>query len=299
MKIITFLCVLSLIGFVFGENKTDIKPVVIWHGMGDSCCFPFSMGRIKKLIEREVPGIYVLSLQIGDSIPSDVENGYFMLVKKQLEIAHDLIVNDPKLKNGFNSLGFSQGGLFLRALAQKYSSPAMYNLISMGGPQQGVYGIPNCGSVAHETCNYIRKLLNYAAYKSWVQNYLVQATYWHDPLNEKEYRKGSIFLADINNENVVNQTYINNLQKLNKFVMVRFENDTTVQPRDTEWFYWYKPGQAVEVQKLQDTYLYEEDRLGLKYMDEQKKLVFLETPGDHLQFTDDWFVENIINKYFK
>lgn len=34
-------------------------------------------------------------------------------------------------------------------------------------------------------------------------------------------------------------------------------------------------------------------------MDEQKKLVFLETPGDHLQFTDDWFIENIINKYFK
>ena len=26
-------------------------PVVIWHGMGDSCCNPASMGRIKQVIE--------------------------------------------------------------------------------------------------------------------------------------------------------------------------------------------------------------------------------------------------------
>ncbi|PIO23999.1 hypothetical protein AB205_0124910, partial [Aquarana catesbeiana] len=32
------------------------------------------------------------------------------------------------------------------------------------------------------------------------QFFLVQAEYWHDPLNEDEYRKGSIFLADINQE---------------------------------------------------------------------------------------------------
>lgn len=31
---------------------------------------------------------------------------------------------------------------------------------------------------------------------------LVQAEYWHDPLKEEEYRKNSIFLADINQERV-------------------------------------------------------------------------------------------------
>ena len=31
---------------------------------------------------------------------------------------------------------------------------------------------------------------------------LVQAEYWHDPLNEKEYREKSVFLADINQEKV-------------------------------------------------------------------------------------------------
>lgn len=31
---------------------------------------------------------------------------------------------------------------------------------------------------------------------------LVQAEYWHDPLNEQEYKDKSVFLADINNEKV-------------------------------------------------------------------------------------------------
>ena len=31
---------------------------------------------------------------------------------------------------------------------------------------------------------------------------LVQAEYWHDPLNEEEYKTKSIFLADINQERV-------------------------------------------------------------------------------------------------
>lgn len=31
---------------------------------------------------------------------------------------------------------------------------------------------------------------------------IVQAEYWHDPLKEEEYRQKSVFLADINQENV-------------------------------------------------------------------------------------------------
>lgn len=38
----------------------------------------------------------------------------------------------------------------------------------------------------------------------YIQESLVQAAYWHDPLKEDEYRKKNIFLADINNENTIN-----------------------------------------------------------------------------------------------
>ena len=48
----------------------------------------------------------------------------------------------------------------------------------------------------------MRELLNVGAYVGFVQDNLVQAEYWHDPLNEKEYRAKSVFLADLNQENV-------------------------------------------------------------------------------------------------
>lgn len=41
------------------------------------------------------------------------------------------------------------------------------------------------------------------AYIPWVQEHLVQAEYWHDPTDEEKYRNNSLFLADINQENVM------------------------------------------------------------------------------------------------
>ena len=66
----------------------------------------------------------------------------------------------------------------------------------------GVYGFPRCPGEHSTLCDYMRKLLNYGAYTDFVQKHLVQAQYWHDPLDEAEYRAKSLFLADINQENV-------------------------------------------------------------------------------------------------
>ena len=45
-QVLTFLL---LVAFANAQNPP--VPVVIWHGMGDSCCNPLSMGRIKEVIE--------------------------------------------------------------------------------------------------------------------------------------------------------------------------------------------------------------------------------------------------------
>ncbi len=74
-----------------------------------------------------------------------------------------------------------------------------------------------------------------------------------------------------------------------------------------QWFSWYVPGSDKDVQPLQQTQLYTEvpaasspvclspgttdasgqDWLGLQAMDQQGKLHFLRTLGDHLQFTGE------------
>lgn len=84
----------------------------------------------------------------------------------------------------------------------------------------------------------------------------MQATYWHDPLNEKMYKEGSTFLADINNERYLNHSYIKNLKALENMIFVKFERDSMVQPVESEWFGFYKPGQAKEVETLQESDLY-------------------------------------------
>nr|KAF6507361.1 palmitoyl-protein thioesterase 1 [Rousettus aegyptiacus] len=111
-------------------------PLVIWHGMGDSCCNPLSMGAIKKMVEMKIPGIYVLSLEIGKTLIEDMENSFFLNVNSQVTTVCQILAKDPKLKQGYNAMGFSQGGQFLRAVAQRCPLPPMINLISVGGQHQ-------------------------------------------------------------------------------------------------------------------------------------------------------------------
>lgn len=267
---------------------------MLWHGMGDSCCNPLSMGSIKKMIQNEIPDIYVLSLMIGKNVIEDMENGFFLDVNQQVSMVCSQLAQDPKLQAGYNAMGFSQGGQFLRAVAQRCPSPPMKNLISVGGQHQGVYGLPRCPGESSKICDRIREALNSGAYTNLVQKHLVQAQYWHDPLNDDLYKNFSLFLADINQERAVNETYKKNLQLLNKFVLVKFLQDTVVDPVDSEWFGFLKTGQAKETETLQESVLYKEDRLGLAAMDQAGKLVFLATEGDHLQFTKEWFDANLL-----
>lgn len=284
----------ALLIICFIKCSYSALPIVMWHGMGDTCCFPFSLGSIKKLLQEKIENVYVKSLKIGGCLVEDYESGFFVHPNKQVEEVCHQLANDKELENGYNAIGFSQGGQFLRAVAQRCPHPPMKNLISLGGQHQGVFGLPYCPSLSRKSCDYIRKLLNHAVYESWVQKELVQATYWHDPYNEELYKNKSTFLSDINNEVSKKEEYSNNLQQLERFVMVKFLNDTIVQPKESQWFEFYAPGQDVAIVPLRESKIYVEDRIGLKQLDLNGKLVLLATEGNHLQFTAQWFEDHII-----
>ncbi|RWS02897.1 palmitoyl-protein thioesterase 1-like protein [Dinothrombium tinctorium] len=296
-KVLSVLLLIVLLNLSKAEN--DAKPIVIWHGMGDTCCAAGSMGYIKKHLEKKL-NVYVHSLRIGDNVEQDFLNSYFMNCNDQIDYACNLIKNDSKLKDGFNLLGFSQGGQFVRALVQRCDNITVYNLITFGAQHQGVYGLPRCPGENETICNLVRKLLSYGAYTDFVQRHVVQAQYWHSPVEEEEYVKKSLFLADINNERLPRkQIYKERLLRLKSFVMVSFRDDTIVDPIITELFGYYKPNQAKIVQILQDTTLYTEDWLGLKELDESNRLKMYTVPGNHLHITMDWFDSEIINKYLR
>ncbi|KAL3171592.1 hypothetical protein MRX96_013787 [Rhipicephalus microplus] len=190
-----------------------------------------------------------------------------------------------------------RGGQFLRAVAQRCPEPPMRNLVSLGGQHQGVYGLPKCPGESSELCEYARKLLNLGAYWNVVQDHLVPAQYWQDPFDRKTYIAKSLFLADVNNERVKNESYKDNLLKLKNLVLVMFENDTVVDPKATSWFGYYAEHDDKTIVPLQNQKIYTEDWIGLKELDQSGRLHLLSTLGDHLQFKEEWFTENIIKQY--
>lgn len=77
--------------------------------------------------------------------------------------------------------------------------------------------------------------------------------------------------------------------------MIKANQDTMVFPNEGEHWGHYKDGSLTEVLTMRETDWYKEDRWGLRTVDEAGKIVFNETDGDHLQFTDEqlvWWVHN-------
>jgi palmitoyl-protein thioesterase len=68
-----------------------------------------------------------------------------------------------------------------------------------------------------------------------------------------------------------------------------------VTPHESEHFGFYEENNPSKIISLRESSLYLNDLLGLKTMDEQSRIIFLESDTDHLQFTDQWFIDNIIS----
>lgn len=114
-------------------------------------------------------------------------------------------------------------------------------------------------------------------------------TYWHDT-DENRYKRGSTFLAVINNEKQFNTNFITNLQKLNRIVLVKYVDDHAIVPNESTWFGYYdKNGREYSMEDSEVFF-----KLGLRGLKESGKLLQLASPGDHLNLDEFWFSQNII-----
>ncbi|KAM7541845.1 hypothetical protein Aperf_G00000012522 [Anoplocephala perfoliata] len=222
--------------------------------------------------------INMLIQVIHDAIKfnEDRLNTYFMPLRQQVDLVCEILHSDPQLADGFHLVGFSQGGLLVRALAQRCPPKRLGSVISLGGPQQGIYGLPFCFNVtAFPECGILRRFISKLAYSYFAQSWFVPAQYWHDPMNEAIYLLKSQFLAEFNQERSFNPSYKENLLKADNLVLVRYMRDKTVIPSISE------------------------DSLGLQTLDKQGRLHLLSAPGSHDQFSDEWFLTFIICKFLK
>eukprot|EP00300_Choanocystis_sp_HF-7_P030287 c39082_g1_i1.p1 GENE.c39082_g1_i1~~c39082_g1_i1.p1 ORF type:complete len:346 (+),score=102.08 c39082_g1_i1:44-1039(+) len=276
---------------------SPFKPVVQMHGMGDFAANPLGMVPLKRAISKQLNGTYVTNIALGSNVLSDMLGSFVEVMDKEVDIFAAAVRADVNLKDGFNAIGYSQGALTIRGYIEKYNDPPVHSFISMHGILAGVAGFPHCNFTS-EICEMFDNFLGAAAYNSLSQSVLAQANYLRDPLRIDGFLKNCHFLPDVNNERNSNATFTKHFQNITRLVMVKALEDTMVWPNDSEWFGFYQDGSDKIKLQMEDTEWYKQDLFGLRTLDEAGRIVKLTTPGDHLQFTEQ-FLLDLVDSYFK
>merc|ERR1712146_273921 len=84
---------------------------------------------------------------------------------------------DPKLKNGFDAFGLSQGNNVIRGYITKYNNPPVRNFMSICGINAGVGAFPQCSPkfpVVGGICKALTEVLGLLAYNPISQGILFQ-----------------------------------------------------------------------------------------------------------------------------
>ena len=269
-------------------------PVLLFHGMGDAA-LSSGMRAVAARIAADI-GAYVYSISVG--APEDEpRSSYFGRVSEQLaRVCDEQLTPEARFAGGVNAVGFSQGGQFLRALAQSCGGVTFRTLVTLGAQHGGVATVPGCGAdAAGGFCAQMQKLVSAGAYRSFVQTAVVQAQYLRDAKDEAAFLSRNVWLPAVNNLlPLKNETYRARIAALERLVLFRFSDDVTVVPRDSAWFAWQR---GAEVVPLREQALFQEDWLGLRALDEAGRLVLADCPGTHMQFELDWFAANVIAPY--
>ncbi|KAK9249007.1 Alpha/Beta hydrolase protein [Lipomyces tetrasporus] len=270
------------------------RPVVMWHGLGDSYDSD-GMQSVAALIKDIYPGIFVHSVYLYLDSSKDSNASLMGKVDDQIALVCDQLASIPELAHGFDGLGFSQGGLFLRGYVERCNSPKVYKLLTFGSPQNGVTDFPPC-SKRDFVCRRRNAFLKSQAYSNYAQGSITVAQYYRDPDQYDKYLEESGFLADVNNERELkNITYAENLASLEELVLYLFTGDETVVPKESAWLAEVDLKMGV-VTPLEDRKMYTEDWLGLKVLEDSGRLHFSTIEGRHMRITSETMTE-VARKY--
>jgi palmitoyl-protein thioesterase len=262
-------------------------PVLFVHGIGDACHFKGVQSHItflKSKLETEVK-----CLEVGNGFISS----WFMQFSRQAEELCRKIKSDTLFQNKFSIFAVSQGTLIARYIIQKCEMPGqVMNYVSLNGPQMGIGSLPKI--TCPVICPLINDIIGNIIYKDYFQKNLGPAGYYKNKYNYEEFLKYSSFLADLNNEKEIkSQEYKDKFTKLNKVLLIKNLGDTVITPKESSFFEFFdKQGESIV--PLFNSTFYKEDWIGLRTLNENQKLFFLELQGEHVIVSDEDMEKYII-----
>ncbi|KAF2896367.1 hypothetical protein ILUMI_09806 [Ignelater luminosus] len=249
------------------------RPVVLLHGIMTGSD---SMELIKDRIEEMHPGTIVYNTNRFSGW-SSLESMWYQVQ----QLGNDLINITEKHPEGINLLGYSQGGLVARAILQAFPNHNVHNFISLSSPQAGQYGT----DFLHIIFPNLALKTAYELFYSRVGQHTSVGNYWNDPHHQYLYYNYSEFLPFINNEIASNKSeeFKVGLMKLNKMILIGGPDDNVITPWQSSQFGYYNRNESVINVMHRDIYV--EDKIGLKTLDKQHKLILITVPGvDHFMW---------------
>lgn len=279
------------------ENFTRPDAVVIWHGLGDNYN-SLGMQHIESILGQILPNAYIHSVYIDEDSATDERRSLFGDANVELDIACQQLSQIPELSNGFGAIGFSQGGLFMRALVERCPNVTVSKLITFGLPHMGVSELPLCENPRDWVCKRRNEFLKRNVWDKPVQQSVVPAQYFRDPFQYQKYIDRSNFLAVLNNERTTEDSDLHRerFSSLEKLVLVQFSQDTTLVPRESATFQEIDPRTGTVV-PMDQTRLYREDLIGLRELHQGNRIDFYTVDEKHMQFSDPFFVD-LVSRYF-
>jgi palmitoyl-protein thioesterase len=240
-------------------NTTNLKPVVVLHGIAsDSNNIQELADWIGVTFNRQV-----YNIELGNGIDTSL-----MPMEYQLDLLCKVIYDIDNLKDGFDFVGMSQGGLLARGYTEYCNKYKVDNLITLVTPHGGIF--------------YKSPLINFLKiYSPEMQEKFSFTNYWRNPIDYELYLKNSTYLAALNNEKEININNKKNIESLNNFVMVFSPFDTIVVPAQSAIFSLYNSN--LDIIPLYETELYKEDWLGLQKLNKKNKLWLYKTNCTHME----------------
>ena len=152
--------------------------------------------------------------------------------------------------------------------------------LSFDGPQMGIGSIPKltCGKFCDILVNMTAPLF----YK--MKNVLAPAAYFRYKFDQEYYNEHNTFLKMLNKR----------FSSLEKVKLIKSKSDSVIVPRESSWFMFYDT-EGKNIVPLQESRFYKDDFIGLRKLNEEGKLTFVEFRDEHVIYNIVEYWEEIVD----